>query len=183
VRLLTYLAAPSWNLRTPWSAWRKLQSPHVPYRRRLLCRPLPALASPTMKVVSTFHRPSAVGCSTKCKFPPDDREYLTVGKTNSLELYSLQPKGLHLESALDIWGHIVVIRPVQFTVGPFPPKRHVRPQPPSRLGLSGDETSPHRLPLSEAHCCRAHPPKMAYQHCERMIGRIHTKSAPNHPRN
>lgn len=69
-----------------------------------------------MKVVSTFHHPSAVTCSAKCKFAPDNREYLVVGKTNRLELYSLQPKGLHLESTLDVWAQIVAIRPVEFSV-------------------------------------------------------------------
>ena len=72
-----------------------------------------------MKVVSTFHPPSAVSCSAKCKFVPDNREYLVVGKANRLELYSLQPKGLHLESTLDVWGHIVTIRPVEFSVSPL----------------------------------------------------------------
>ena len=77
------------------------------------------LAISQMKVVSTFHPPSAVSCSAKCKFVPDNREYLVVGKANRLELYSLQPKGLHLESTLDIWGHIVTIRPVEFSVSPL----------------------------------------------------------------
>jgi len=77
------------------------------------------LAISTMKVVSTFHHPSAVSCSAKCNFIPNNREYLVVGKTNRLELYSLQPKGLHLEYTLDVWGHIVTIRPVEFSVSPF----------------------------------------------------------------
>lgn len=78
-----------------------------------------ALVILKMKVVSTFHPPSAVSCSVKCKFIPDNHEYLVVGKANRLELYSLQPKGLHFESTLDVWGHIVTIRPVEFSVGPF----------------------------------------------------------------
>lgn len=69
-----------------------------------------------MKVVSTFHHPSAVTCSAKCKLVPNNREYLAVGKTNRIELYSLQPKGLHLESTLDVWAHVVAIRPVEFLV-------------------------------------------------------------------
>jgi hypothetical protein len=69
-----------------------------------------------MKVVSTFHHPSAATCSAKCKFVPNDREYLVIGKTNRLELYSLQPKGLHLESSLDVWGHVVAVWPVEFSV-------------------------------------------------------------------
>ena len=40
----------------------------VPYRRQS-GSPFPVLASHTMKVVSTFHHPSAVSCSTRCKFP------------------------------------------------------------------------------------------------------------------
>ena len=69
-----------------------------------------------MKVLSTFHHPSAVTCSAKCKFLPGNREYLVVGKSNRLELYSLQSKGLHLESTLDVWAHVVAIRPVEFSV-------------------------------------------------------------------
>ena len=84
-----------------------------------------------MKVISTFHHPSAVSCSAKCKFSPDDREYLVVGKTNRLELYSLQPKGLHLESTLDVWGHVVTIRAVEFTVSPSPVEDCAKPDPPN----------------------------------------------------
>jgi len=107
-----------------------------------------------MKVVSTFHHPSAVSCSVKCKFVPDNREYLVVGKTNHLELYSLQPKGLYLESTLDVWGHVVTIRPVEFSVsvldrvsgGTLHPALTFE----SRIGSTRDKTYPsHRPPLSE----------------------------------
>jgi len=113
------------------------------------------LAISTMKVVSTFHHPSAVSCSAKCKFVPDNREYLVVGKTNRLELYSLQPKGLYLESTLDVWGHVVTIRPVEFSVSVLDRISGGTPHPAltfeSRIGSCGDETYPsHRPPLSEA---------------------------------
>ena len=107
-----------------------------------------------MKVVSTFHHPSAVSCSAKCKFVPDNREYLVVGKTNRLELYSLQQKGLHLDSTLDVWGHVVAIRPVQFSVSPIyrvsGRKPHSALTLKPRIGPGRDKTSPsHRPPLSE----------------------------------
>ena len=107
-----------------------------------------------MKVVSTFHHPSAVSCSAKCKFVPDNRDYLVVGKPNRLELYSLQPRGLHLESTLDVWGHVVTIRPVVFSVSPirdvFDKKSHSALTFQSRIGPGRDETAPSdRPPLSE----------------------------------
>jgi len=123
------LAGPGFAIdrsgKTPQSYWRCAYPKTVPYGRQSGLS-FPALTSPTMKVVSTFHHPSAVSCSTKCKFSPDDREYLVVGKTNRLELYSLQHKGLNLESTLDVWGHVVTIRPVEFTVSPSPVERCAR---------------------------------------------------------
>lgn len=122
-------------------------------------RPELVLHSPsyrsTMKVVSTFHHPSAVTCSAKCKFVPDNREYLVIGKTNRLELYSLQPKGIHLESTLDVWGHVVAVRPVEFSVsaayGISRGTSRSTLTVESRIGPDRDKTSPsHRPPLPEA---------------------------------
>lgn len=123
-----------WALRMKGTSARRAQYPVSPHpdgpRQRVskhfLVRPVltlifsPSYIPSSMKVVSTFHHPSAVTCSAKCKFVPDNREYLVVGKTNNLELYSLQPKGLHLESTLDVWAHVIAIRPVEFSVRPTP---------------------------------------------------------------
>ena len=156
----------------------------VPYRRQS-GSPFPVLASQTMKVVSTFHHPSAVSCSTRCKFPPDDREYLVVGKTNHLELYSLQPNGLHLESTLDVWGHIVTIRPVEFTVGsslaerPAQPNFQISDRTQRRRSFSSSPITPSR----SSYCCRADSQKTADQLCGRTTGRAYTKLGPNHLKN
>lgn len=66
-----------------------------------------------MRVVATFHPPSAVEHSIKCNLTNDaEVEHLVVAKSNRLEVYSLQPQGLQRECSLEIWGHIVSLRAI-----------------------------------------------------------------------
>ncbi|EIN12704.1 hypothetical protein PUNSTDRAFT_97523 [Punctularia strigosozonata HHB-11173 SS5] len=69
-----------------------------------------------MKIVSTFHPPSSVIDCVKCKLTSaPDIEHLVVAKPDKLEVFSLQPEGLRLETSTEIWGRILRIRelPVQ----------------------------------------------------------------------
>ncbi|KAH9942902.1 CPSF A subunit region-domain-containing protein [Amylocystis lapponica] len=66
-----------------------------------------------MRVVATFHPPSSVVQSVKCRLnPADDLEYLVVAKTTRVEVFSLQPEGLRPECGADIWGRVVSLRAV-----------------------------------------------------------------------
>ena len=70
-----------------------------------------------MRVVATFHPPSSVVQSIKCRLnPADDLEYLVVAKTNRLEVYSLQAEGLHRECSTEIWGRVVALRALSVDV-------------------------------------------------------------------
>ncbi|KAL6302826.1 mono-functional DNA-alkylating methyl methanesulfonate N-term-domain-containing protein [Sparassis latifolia] len=66
-----------------------------------------------MRVVATFHQPSSVVQSLKCRLTPDDSvEHLVVAKVNRLEVFSLQPEGIRRECVLEIWGRVVALRSV-----------------------------------------------------------------------
>ncbi|KAL1748361.1 mono-functional DNA-alkylating methyl methanesulfonate N-term-domain-containing protein [Schizophyllum fasciatum] len=70
------------------------------------------MAAKTVKLVTTFHAPSSVIASVKCKLTPGDVEHLVVAKMSRLEVFSLQPEGLCLESTLDIWGSVCSVKAV-----------------------------------------------------------------------
>ena len=58
-----------------------------------------------MKVVTTFHQPSAVVSSASCHLLEDRSvRHLAVARPNKLEVYSAGEAGLKLESAVEIWG-------------------------------------------------------------------------------
>ncbi|KZT73848.1 hypothetical protein DAEQUDRAFT_357103 [Daedalea quercina L-15889] len=62
-----------------------------------------------MRVVATFHQPSSVVSSAKCKLTAA-QEFVVVGKTNRVEIFSLQPDGLRRECHLEIWGRIICVK-------------------------------------------------------------------------
>ncbi|KAH9841501.1 mono-functional DNA-alkylating methyl methanesulfonate N-term-domain-containing protein [Rhodofomes roseus] len=62
-----------------------------------------------MRVVATFHQPSSVVSSARCSLTAD-QEFLVVGKTNRIEVFSLQADGLRKECSLEIWGRVVAVK-------------------------------------------------------------------------
>ncbi|TRM61119.1 mono-functional DNA-alkylating methyl methanesulfonate N-term-domain-containing protein [Schizophyllum amplum] len=66
-----------------------------------------------MKVVTTFHAPSSVISSVKCKLVPGDVEHLIVAKMTRLEVFSIQEDGLRAECDLDVWGSICSVKAVR----------------------------------------------------------------------
>ncbi|KAL1677809.1 mono-functional DNA-alkylating methyl methanesulfonate N-term-domain-containing protein [Schizophyllum commune] len=71
------------------------------------------MAAKTVKLVTTFHAPSSVISSVKCKLVPGDVEHLVVAKMSRLEVFSLQPSGLRSESSLEIWGSVCSVKAVR----------------------------------------------------------------------
>lgn len=69
-----------------------------------------------MKVVATFHQPSSVVSSTKCKLTAT-QEFLVVGKTDRVEVFSCQPDGVRKECYLDIWGRVVSVKALPVSLG------------------------------------------------------------------
>lgn len=70
-----------------------------------------------MKVVTTFYPPSSVSTSVKCHLDPNsDDGHLVVAKANQILVYSLNPEGLKHECALEIWGHVLVLRAIPVEV-------------------------------------------------------------------
>ncbi|KAF8133979.1 CPSF A subunit region-domain-containing protein [Boletus edulis] len=66
-----------------------------------------------MKLVSTFYPPSSVLDSLKCTLSDGNgSEFLVVAKLNRVDIYSLQPEGLHYETGIEIWGRIRAIKSV-----------------------------------------------------------------------
>ncbi|TFY70381.1 hypothetical protein EVG20_g2619 [Dentipellis fragilis] len=64
-----------------------------------------------MKVVSTFHQPSSVAASVRCRLTGDKTlVHLVVAKTNRLEVYSARPEGLHRECTADVWGRVASLK-------------------------------------------------------------------------
>lgn len=73
-----------------------------------------------MKVVTTFHKPSSVLSSVKCRLVSgSDLEFLVVAKLDRLDVYSLQLEGIKLETTLEIWGRIIAIKAVSVEVSGF----------------------------------------------------------------
>ncbi|KIK96855.1 hypothetical protein PAXRUDRAFT_10541 [Paxillus rubicundulus Ve08.2h10] len=66
-----------------------------------------------MKVVATFHPPSSVVDSLKCTLADEfGSEFLVVAKLNKVDIYSIQPGGLHHEQGIEIWGRIRAVKSV-----------------------------------------------------------------------
>lgn len=68
-----------------------------------------------MKFVTTFYEPTAVVSSVKCSLV-DGSEHLVVAKINKIEVYSIQPAGLHFECDQEIWGQILSVNAVPVEV-------------------------------------------------------------------
>lgn len=70
-----------------------------------------------MKVVTTFHAPSSVVSSVKCRLGSRDIEHLAVAKHSRVDVYSLQPNGLQHECGIDLFGKVKCVRaiPIQGT--------------------------------------------------------------------
>jgi DNA damage-binding protein 1 len=73
-----------------------------------------------MKVVTTFHPPSAVVSSLKCKLSADlDIEHLVVAKLDRLDVFSCRPDGLRHECGLEMWGRILSVKAIPVKVCSF----------------------------------------------------------------
>ncbi|TFK48656.1 hypothetical protein OE88DRAFT_1663726 [Heliocybe sulcata] len=62
-----------------------------------------------MRVVATFHAPSSVVASVKCKLSPE-AEHLVVAKPDRIEVHSLNEDGLRHECTLEIWGRVLSVK-------------------------------------------------------------------------
>ncbi|KAJ7202805.1 mono-functional DNA-alkylating methyl methanesulfonate N-term-domain-containing protein [Mycena pura] len=65
-----------------------------------------------MKIVSTFHRPSSVVCSLKCRLTSASLEHLVVAKLDGIDVYAIQPQGLKYQTRWDVWGNILCVKAV-----------------------------------------------------------------------
>ncbi|KAK2459647.1 hypothetical protein APHAL10511_008292 [Amanita phalloides] len=71
-----------------------------------------------MKVVTTFHQPSSVLSSLKCRLATRDTEHLVIGKLNKVIVYSIQPHGLQKECSVDVWGKVLSIKSIPIPRSP-----------------------------------------------------------------
>lgn len=69
-----------------------------------------------MKIVTTFHQPSAVLSSVKCQLARGDLEHLVVARLNRIDVYSLQPHGLQRECGVEIWGKVRSVKAIPIPV-------------------------------------------------------------------
>ncbi|KAG7445774.1 uncharacterized protein BT62DRAFT_969553 [Guyanagaster necrorhizus] len=69
--------------------------------------------SPT-RIVSTFHQPSAVVSSCKCRLS-STAEHLVVAKLNAIEVHSTESRGLKHVCTLQIWGKVLSVKAVPIT--------------------------------------------------------------------
>lgn len=73
-----------------------------------------------MKVVTTFHAPSSVVSSVKCRLGSRDIEHLAVAKHSRVDVYSLQPNGLQHECGIDLFGKVKCVRAIPIQVSSVP---------------------------------------------------------------
>jgi hypothetical protein len=71
-----------------------------------------------MRVVTTFHPPSAVLCSLKCKLSiaEADVEHLVVAKVDRIDVYACRPGGLHHECGREFLGRILAVKAIPLKV-------------------------------------------------------------------
>jgi hypothetical protein len=70
-----------------------------------------------MKVLTTFHSPSSVSHSLKCRLISDlNIEHLVVTKVNRIDIYTLQATGLRHECDLEVWGKVLSIKAIPVPV-------------------------------------------------------------------
>jgi DNA damage-binding protein 1 len=65
-----------------------------------------------MKLVATFHNPSSVVDSLKCRLTEQSDESLVVAKADRVDVFALKPEGLQHKCSLGIWGRITLMRAV-----------------------------------------------------------------------
>ncbi|KAF9454820.1 hypothetical protein P691DRAFT_716708 [Macrolepiota fuliginosa MF-IS2] len=65
-----------------------------------------------MKIVTTFHQPSSVLASLKCRLSSSDVEHLVVAKLNRIQVYSIQPTGIKQTCSLEIHGKVTSIKAI-----------------------------------------------------------------------
>lgn len=78
-----------------------------------------------MKVVTTFHAPSSVVSSVKCRLGSRDIEHLAVAKHSRVDVYSLQPNGMQHECGIDLLGKVKCVRQIPIQVRQMPILREV----------------------------------------------------------
>ncbi|KAG8965789.1 hypothetical protein FRC03_000160 [Tulasnella sp. 419] len=66
-----------------------------------------------MLSVSTWHAPSSVSHSVRCRFISDGAENLIVGRLNRIEVYALSPTGSVLQTSFDTWGTMTSLNAVR----------------------------------------------------------------------
>lgn len=69
-----------------------------------------------MKIVTTFHHPSSVLASLKCRLSARDVEHLVVANLNRIQVYSLQPTGVNQECSLEIYGKVAALKAIAIPV-------------------------------------------------------------------
>lgn len=69
-----------------------------------------------MKIVTTFHQPSSVLSSVRCRLSTRDIEHLVVAKLNRVEVYSLQPTGASHECSLGVYGKVASVKAIPIPV-------------------------------------------------------------------
>ena len=66
-----------------------------------------------MKVVTTFHEPSAVVSSASCHLLEGRvLRHLAVARPNKVEVYSAREAGLKLEATTEIWGRVSSVKAI-----------------------------------------------------------------------
>jgi DNA damage-binding protein 1 len=69
-----------------------------------------------MKIVATFHQPSSVLASLRCRLSTRDIEHLVVAKLNRVEVYSLQPTGASHDCSLEVYGKVAAVKAIPIPV-------------------------------------------------------------------
>lgn len=70
----------------------------------------------TMKIVTTFHQPSSVLASLKCRLSSKNIEHLVVAKLNRIQVYSIRPTGVQQECFLEIHGKVATVKAIPIPV-------------------------------------------------------------------
>lgn len=72
-----------------------------------------------MKVVNTYHSPTSVTFSLKCRLTADpDLEFLVVARSNELDVFAILVDGLRLRCTLDVWGRVTSLKAFGSSVRP-----------------------------------------------------------------
>jgi DNA damage-binding protein 1 len=69
-----------------------------------------------MRIVTTFHQPSSVLASVRCRLSARDADHLVVAKLNRVEVYSLRSAGTSLECSLEVYGKVAAVKAIPISV-------------------------------------------------------------------